>query len=191
MRGVQTALHSAGKELAGRSDAAVFPRFRGQWTQAQFICVHSDVCCSYLLTLHRSKDRLCVHLTGGGTYLQVGHIMGTCESHGRDSVGDMVPTATGKATWAQLTPHGGGLGWRVFHPCSGLTAGCPWILLQPLKTTWLLPAICGNEMTPLALLTNKLAQIPKISMLLSYSQAPEEPQGAGINDKKRKKASDW
>lgn len=107
MRGVQTALHSAGKELAGRSDAAVFPRFRGQWTQAQFICVHSDVCCSYLLTLHLSKNRLCAHLTGGGTYLQVGHIMGTCESHGRDSVGDVVPTATGKATWAQLTPHGG------------------------------------------------------------------------------------
>lgn len=77
----------------------------------------------------------------------------------------------------------GGRDPRVFHPCNGLTAGCRRILLQPLKPTWLLPAIFENQKTPLALLANKPAQIPTISMLLSYSQAPEELQGARINDK--------
>lgn len=89
------------KKVAGRSDTAVFPRFKGQRRQAQFICMNVDVCYSCLLTLPSTKYRHslpCVRLAGGGKYLQAGLVMGTRESHGRDSDGDMVPTATAKAT---------------------------------------------------------------------------------------------
>lgn len=107
-QGVQITLCGISKKVAGRSNTAIFPRFKGQWMQAQ--CMSVDVCYSYLLTLRSPKYRLLllgVHLASSGKCLQVGHVTDPCESHGRDSAGDMAPTTTVKVTWAQLAPHGG------------------------------------------------------------------------------------
>lgn len=65
----------------------------------------------------------------------------------------------------------------------GVPRGMLSILLQPLKSTWLLLAETKRHFW-LRSLTK--AQIPTVSALLSYCQAPEEHRGAGINDKKEK-----